>query len=284
MSLRININDVSETAFLTLYAHALDAQSNAPVLNDRTSISVAQLLDVELAKSNKKIHQKLVKGKVDKKMVTHIAIRSKKYDQYVRDFMLIHPKATIVNIGCGLDHRFKRIDNGEIQFIDLDLPDIINLKKELIPQAGRYSFVSQSVFDYSWMGEIKSKAVLFLAEGVFMYCNAGDVQNLFVELKDRFPGSEMVCEVFNSLWLSGWLKGLMKIKLQKELNLGKDAMFHFGIRDSKEMENWSEGIRFLDDWSYFDSDEKKLGWMKMFRHIKFFRKTQWTVHYRLGDV
>ena len=46
------------------------------------------------------------------------------------------------------------------------------------------------------------------------------------------------------------------------------------------MEEWHTGIQLLDDWSYFDSEEKKLGWLKMFRNIELFRKTQWTVHYK----
>jgi hypothetical protein len=48
------------------------------------------------------------------------------------------------------------------------------------------------------------------------------------------------------------------------------------------MEQWHSGIQFLDEWSYFDSEEKKLGWFRLLKHIKFIRKTQWTVHYLLN--
>ncbi|MDX2443066.1 MAG: class I SAM-dependent methyltransferase, partial [Bacteroidales bacterium] len=184
--------------------------------------------------------------------------------------------------GCGLDNRFERVDNGQIDFFDLDLPDIIEIKKQLFNETTRYQFIPQSVFDFSWMKRITGKDILFLAEGVFMYCKEKDVKSLFLKLQNSFPGSEIVCEVFNSLWLKGWLKKMMNFKMQKELNLGKDATFLFGIRHSHEMESWSNGISLLGDWSYFDSDEKKLGWIKIFRHIDLFRKTQWTVHYKLN--
>jgi hypothetical protein len=59
-------------------------------------------------------------------------------------------------------------------------------------------------------------------------------------------------------------------------------MFRSGIHDGHEMEHWHSGIQFLDEWSYFDSEEKKLGWLRLFRHIALIRKTQWTVHYRLN--
>jgi hypothetical protein len=73
----------------------------------------------------------------------------------------------------------------------------------------------------------------------------------------------------------------MSFKMNREFHLGKDASFHFGIRRSDEMETWNKGIWLLGDWSYFDSNEKKLGWMKILRHVELFRKTQWTVHYKL---
>jgi len=282
--MKINVSDVAETAFLTLYCHALDAQAKDPVLNDKSSIKTAQLLNLELAHSAKKFHRLLVSGKINKKLVVHTAIRAKKYDEYISEFIRKHPKATIVNIGCGLDNRFERIDNGKIDFFDLDLPDIIEIKKQLFNETRHYHYISQSVFDFSWMERIKKNDILFLAEGVFMYCHEKDVKSLFLKLQSTFPDSEMVCEVFNSVWLNGWLKKIMRFKMQKEFHLGKNASFHGGIRRSDEIETWNKGLWLLDDWSYFDSNEKKLGWLRILRHIELFRKTQWTVHYKLEKI
>lgn len=282
MSINININDVSETAFLTLYAHAEDARTADPILGDSSSVQTFKVLKEKLEESGKVLHKKLLSGKIDKKSVVHIVIRAKKYDEYIADFIKKHPDACIVNIGCGLDHRFERIDNGRIKYFDLDLPDIINIKKHFIKETDRYRLISQSVFEFDWMDKITNRNVMFVAEGVLMYLQKEDVKSLFIALQEKFPGSEILCEVFNSIWLKKRWKKMMEIKLQKELDLGKDAMFHFGIQDSDEIESWNDGLKLLGDWSYFDSDEKKLGYMKMFRNIKFFRKTQWTVHYKLG--
>jgi O-methyltransferase involved in polyketide biosynthesis len=122
---------------------------------------------------------------------------------------------------------------------------------------------------------------LFMAEGVFMYLGGNDVRSLVLKLQDKFRGSELVCEVFNSVWLKFPLNIFMDYKLWKRMHLGKNAAFRSGIRESREMEQWHPGIIFLDDWSYFDADEPKLGWLRVFRHVGFMRKTQWTVHYRL---
>lgn len=86
------------------------------------------------------------------------------------------------------------------------------------------------------------------------------------------------------MWLKGVLKEIVNFKMRKELHLGKDATFHFGIRERRDMGEWNPGITFLDDWSYFDSKEDKLGWLKFMRRGELFRKTQWTVDYRLNGT
>jgi O-methyltransferase involved in polyketide biosynthesis len=115
-----------------------------------------------------------------------------------------------------------------------------------------------------------------------MYLDGNDVRSLVLEIKKTFPGSELVCEVVNSVWLIPPRKKMLEYKLQHQVHLGKDAMFRSGIRDGREMERWQSGIQFLDEWSYFDSEEEKLGWLRLLRHIEWIRKTQWTVHYRLN--
>jgi len=281
--LNLKISDVAATSFVTLYCHAIESQSNDPILNDPKAVEITNELNKILSNSENKLYQDLVNGKLKKELVTHIAIRARQYDRYVNDFLRDSPEGVVVNIGCGLDSRFLRIDNGKVIFYDLDLPEVIEIKKQFFEENDRYHFISSSVLDHEWMSMVAEHEgpFLFVAEGVFMYLNQEDVQSLILTLQSEFPGSELVCEVFNSLWLKEPLRSIMNFKLQRQLHLGKDAIFNFGIRDSKGMETWNTGIEFLDDWSYFDSDEEKLGWIKIFGWIEFIRKTQWTVHYKL---
>ena len=280
----IEISDVAATSFVTLYCHAIESQSKDPILDDQKAVEITRELNKILLVSENRLDKDLVKGKLKKELVIHVAIRAKQYDRYVRDFLENSPDGIVVNIGCGLDSRFLRVDNGRVMFYDLDLPEVIEIKKLFFEENERYHFISSSVLNHEWMSIVLEHEgpFLFVAEGVFMYLDPQDVQSLILKLQSKFPGSELVCEVFNSLWLRKPLKRMMNYKMQHQLHLGKDATFHFGIRDSQEMEEWHAGIEFLDDWSYFDSEEKKLGWLKMFRNIEFFRKTQWTVHYRLN--
>ncbi|MBP2029095.1 O-methyltransferase involved in polyketide biosynthesis [Methanohalophilus levihalophilus] len=278
------LREVSMTSLLTLYCHAIESQSREPILEDEKAVEITSLLDRELSDSRDALAQVLVQRKIKKQMFIHIAIRAKKYDKYVTDFLQQNPSGVVVNIGCGLDSRFLRIDNGKVIFYDLDFPELISLKKRFFEETGRYRFIPSSVLDFEWIVQLKNEKgpFLFVAEGVFMYLPQKDVKALVLKLRSEFPDSELVCEVFNSFWLQKPFKKIVNFKMQKQLHLGKDAEFLSGIRSSNEMQQWGCGIELLDDWSYFDSNEKKLGWLKLLRNFGFIRKTQWTVHYRLG--
>jgi methyltransferase (TIGR00027 family) len=278
------IGDVARTSFITLYCHALETRSPDPILLDPKSIEITTELNKTLSRSDQPLDRILVSGMLDKRLVVHIALRARKYDEYARDFLQKFPDGVVVNIGCGLDSRFLRIDNQRMVMYDLDLPEIIAIKKAFFQETERYHLIASSVLDYTWMVPVLQQKgpFLFIAEGVFMYLEGEDVRSLVLALQEKFPGSELVCEVVNSRWLKSPLKNMLDYKLQRQTHIGKDAMFRSGIHESREMEQWRDGIQFLDEWSYFDSDEKKLGLLNVLRHIELIRKTQWTVHYRLN--
>ena len=64
----------------------------------------------------------------------------------------------IINIGAGFDTTFNRIDNGKVRWINIDLPDVILLRKKLIPEKKHEALIGKSVFDFSWLSEISEIA------------------------------------------------------------------------------------------------------------------------------
>ena len=276
--------DVAETCLLTMYCHALESETDNPILVDDKAVEIARALNPELATAESQLLRKLASGKIDKRLIVFINLRAKRFDQYARDFLARHPNGTIVNLGCGMDSRFLRVDNGQMQFYDLDLPEVIALKKKFFEENERYRLLGCSVVDHRWMDQVlehNSEPTLFLAEGLFMYLDPDRVKSLVLALQSHFPGSELVCEVYNKAWLSPTMKKIASRKMQRRCKMGKDAEFKFGLADSREMEQWGPGITFLDEWSYFDSNHPKMGALRWFRKSKTFRYTQWSVHYRL---
>lgn len=282
-----NISDISETMLLPLYCRALESESKKPIIKDNKSVEIVNKLNNEFSKSERKFYKNLAQGKLHKQMVVTISLRTKKYDEYVLNFLKQFPDGIVVNIGCGLDTRFERIDNGEVEWYDLDFPEVLKLKRQFFQENERYHFISSSALNFNWidaLSEKKNRPFFFIAEGVFMYLYKEQVKSLLLKLQSVFPRAELACEVANEYIVKMLHSGLGKGSFQRKFHLNKDATFHFGIKESNHFEKWNPKIQFLDEWTYFDESEKKLGWMRFLGNIKLFRYAQWTVHYKLNET
>lgn len=212
--------DVAETGMLTFFCHVLESQNPNPILFDEKAVEIGRQLNPILANSSSSLMRNLAKGKVKKELVVHINLRAKKYDEYARSFLMKNPNGVIVNIGCGMDSRFYRIDNGRMKCFDLDLPEMINFKKQFYKETDRYHFIAASVFEYAWMDQVAqtgNQPVLFMAEGVFMYLDGKMVKNLILNLQSRFPGSELVCEVVTEIFTQKPWNKMVALKLNQQL-------------------------------------------------------------------
>lgn len=280
----LDFSGVEETALLTLYAKAIESLSPNPIIKDEKAEKLVKRLDIVLKDHHTRMAEQLTTRKIERRLITHLALRAKKYDEYAQDFLKAHPHGPVVNIGSGLDTRFFRIDNGKTRFFDLDLPEMIRLKRQLIDESPRYKMIGQSLLDYTWMEKIKNdeKSAVFLLEGVLMYLQETDVKSLILALQKHFPGSELVCELTNRLWVEGFIGKMARMKMQRRAKMAGDAVFTFGVESPDAFERWHKGIEFLEQWFYMDDNHPKLGWEKWFRSWQIFRNTQYTVRYRLN--
>lgn len=276
-------NDVSATAIMTLACHAVDAKQKNPILNDLESVKTIDWLKEGMSDVDSVLLRKVFTGRLDRKLWVHIALRAKRYDEYVQEFVKRHPNGVVVNIACGLDDRFGRVDNGKIDFYEVDLPDIIRLKAKRFPPSKRYHQIAQSVFEYDWMDQLpNNRPLLFLAEGLFMYCQEEEVKGLLLELERRFSGCEFVFELFNRFWTRSWRKPILKLILRQKLRFDPDAQMTFGLRTGHEIAKWHPNFKLLDEWNWFDSKDPRIGWVRILGRLPLLRKTLWTMHWQLG--
>ena len=281
------ITDISETLLIPLYSRAMESQTENPILIDKKAIEITKELNKIFEKSDSTLHQTLAKGKarrkLGKKLNVALTLRTRKFDRYCTSFLKKNPDGIIVELGCGLSTRFPRVDNKKLTWYDLDFPEVINIRKQFFKETNRYHFIPSSVLDFKWMKKIqpKNKKILFIAEGLLMYLQEDEVKNLILHLQKTFPDCELACEVASTFIVKTLKRKMWKKKFQRDFHLGKNASFYFGITDSKDLEKWNQGITFLDEWTYFDDKEKKLGWMNLFGRSKKLSKTQWIIHYQL---
>ena len=62
-----------------------------------------------------------------------VAMRQNNLAWEVRDYLNAHPRAAVINLGCGLDNIGRACDNGQCSIWNIDLPDVIEMRDGLLP-------------------------------------------------------------------------------------------------------------------------------------------------------
>ena len=266
------LSGVAETMLITLYLRAMESQRPDALIKDEKAVALVTQMSYEFARI-----KQIPMSEANK--VT-IFLRNREFDSYARDFLSRHPEAVVVHIGCGLDSRFERVDNGQVEWYDLDLPEVIELRRKIIGDEGeRYHLLGCSVLNNAWLDTVRAhcqRPFLFLAEGVFMYFKEAQVKSLVLTLQYHFPGAELVFDIFSQLHV--WRSNL------QWSNTKFDARFHWGIWHGQEIERWGDGIRLLGEWGFFDRPEPRLAHIRWLRPIESLARTMRIYHFHLGKV
>jgi O-methyltransferase involved in polyketide biosynthesis len=172
-----------------------------------------------------------------------IACRTLLFDQITREYIDNNPEAIIVSLGSGLDFRFDRIDNGKIQWFDLDLPEVIELRRQIFAETDRLRFIAASVLDSSWLSFIPSnKKIFFIAEGLLMYFTEEQVKNIFMNLATNYAGSTLLFDAHSSWGLE------MNVPRNHPFMNKMYQMWQWTINSWNDVEKWSQEIKVVDEW------------------------------------
>lgn len=155
----------------------------------------------------------------------------------VRDYLKKHHKAAVVNLGCGLDSTGRACDNGSCKIYNLDFPDVITVRNELLPAGEREKNIPCNLNDVAWFGEIDaSGGAVFFASGVFYYFLTGQVKALVQAMASAFPDGVLVFDAANRtavrMIAKTWLKSA-KIQDVGAYFAVSDASGEIGAWDSR---------------------------------------------------
>jgi methyltransferase (TIGR00027 family) len=264
-----SLEGVSETLLMTLYARARESQRPDAMIHDDKAVEMVGRIAEDFSRLRMQRHDEVA-----------VIMRMRKFDNHVRDFLARNAEAVIVHIGCGLDTRFERVAerNGHVEWFDLDMPDVIELRRKLIDnKSERYHTLAGSVFDDGWLEEVsryKPRPFMFLAEGVLPYFEETQVKSLFLKLRDHFPGSELVCDAHTPfvIWADNLHLAFAGVK----------ARLHWRLKNPRDVESWGDGIHLLGEWNYFEDDDSPLKAFRWVRWIPALAKSSGIFHYRLG--
>ena len=144
----LNLSGVAETLLIPLYSRAMESQRPDAMIKDEKAVALVTQMSLDFSRVRQIPMNELLK--VMRIMFT------REMDRYARDFLSRHPEAVVVHIGCGLDSRFERVDNGRVEWYDLDFPDVIELRRKFIGDEGeRYHLLACSVLEDAWLEAVK---------------------------------------------------------------------------------------------------------------------------------
>jgi O-methyltransferase involved in polyketide biosynthesis len=203
-------------------------------------------------------------------------MRARQFDSLARDFLGVHPDGLVVDIGCGLDTRFFRVDNGHMHWLGLDLPEVIELRRSLIPDGKRNHTIACSVFDLTWLDEVERnhKPVIFLAEAIFPYFPEREVRTVLSAIVKRFRRAEIAFDILSSrsVNIHNHTSGILK---------STGARLNWSVNDPHALEKW--GLKLMDVWGYFDHKEPRLGIENLMRFVPAWRNANRVVLYQVAS-
>jgi O-methyltransferase involved in polyketide biosynthesis len=171
---------VSETMLWSLYNRASEAQRPDSALIDPESVRIQSLLKYDFA-----AHFGVSLGS--------LAARAIEIDRALRSWLACHPEGIIVSLGEGLETQSRRVDNGRMRWLTVDLPDAIRLRERFLLPTPRFRHIAASALDPIWMDAVDpSSGIFIVAQGLLMYLEPERVHQLFAGIAERFPDSELV--------------------------------------------------------------------------------------------
>ena len=233
MSYHIEKNTVQETLVIPLYGRKKCSELYPRLYQDETAIRLMAQVDYDF--STLEQHAGSLMQRFG---FLECAMRQNDLAWEVRDYLQAHPNAAVVNLGCGLDDTGRQCDNGRCKLYNLDFPDVIAVRNELLPAGVREENIPCDLNDTAWFDRIDaSGGAVFFAAGVFYYFLRGQVQTLVQAMAKAFPGGRLVFDAANrtavKLMLKTWIKNA---EIQ-------DVGAYFSVSDAKtELSAWSPAL------------------------------------------
>ena len=272
--IKVRLGCVQETLLIPLYYRAAESQSQSSLFRDEHAVRIVPQIDYDFA------------GFDDAWALRNdVVVRTVVFDELVRAFIAKHPSAQIINLGCGLDSRFSRVDNGQIEWYDLDMPDSIELRHQFLPPTERNFTIAQSMFQTDWFDRVDAdpeRPTLIVAEALLFYFSPDQVRQLTCSLLDRFPRGEMVFQSISPR-IVGRKSGVPVLReMQAELK--------WGLRLGQGLSHWDPRFEMVDEISLVDRCPQRWRWYRWAKrlpgvgryirevmkvsHVKFARRTQ----------
>jgi O-methyltransferase involved in polyketide biosynthesis len=241
------LTPVEQTAFLTLYARALDSRSPRPILADTLADDTVGKIDYDFTALG-----------VQTSVVCQTALRAKMLDDRVRVFVARHPDAVIVDLGAGLDAGLYRVaPTPTVHWYSVELPGIAALRDAVLPADPRAHSIPVSLTDEHWPDAIPSdRPTMLIADGLFAFLTEPVIVDVFRRVTEHFSTGELA---FNDYGQIGPISRLaVKLAPQKMFKDVGAQWGYRGFKDGHHPEKWNPRLRLIEEASLAHTPEVEL--------------------------
>ena len=256
MKYRIEKNTVQETLVIPLFGRLVCSERFPALFSDPEAKRICDSLDYDFDEKRRKMESPAG-------LFGALEVAQRQYDLRceVETYLKAHPRAAVVNLGCGLDDTFRKCENGLCRGYNIDLPDVIAVRNELLPAGEREVNLACDLNDHAWMERIDAAdGAVFFAAGVFYYFKTEDVKRLFSAMAERFPGAVLAFDACNERGAK-----LMRKTWLKEAGI-TDVRAFFSLEDEGELRGWSDRFASVTAKSYMR------GYRDIYRDVGLFHK------------
>ena len=236
----VRLKDVEETLLIPLYARAEETRKNG-LIQDIKAVEIVDHLKYDFDKMKNKPS---LKGAV---------FRTLTYDILLKEILSENPEATVVELGCGLNTRYHRIDNKNLLWFDLDMPSVYELWSVFFEEGSTRKFLPYSAFDPQWVTSVKKEGnppYIFISEASTIYFDETENKKLFSLLSTHFPGCYYIFDTATEYFIERQDK-------HDTLKLF-DARIKWCMNDPKEIENWNGHNKLIKVVNFFTKPPKEL--------------------------
>ena len=233
----LQLGAIQETMLIPVTIKATETQRKNARIKDYTAVKILETLQCDTSKYDK--------------FMSHegVIARTIMFDREAAAFIAAHPDCTVLNLACGLDDRFSRVDNGTIRWFDLDLADSMAVRRQFFSDTDRRKMLTGSVLDTAWVTAVKSSGnykepsyVLIIIEGLLMYLTEAEVKETFDIIADFFPEAQIITELMCRA-TAGFSKHHDTVK-------HTGAVFRWGIDNGTELEELCPKLKLLKEESF----------------------------------
>jgi O-methyltransferase involved in polyketide biosynthesis len=237
MSSVLQLTPEQETLLIPLAARARQNAWPDPILRDETS---AQVLG--------RLGRRVPTLPVLRGDAIGLALRARQLDGWTIAFLMRHPVATVLHLGCGLDGRVDRVrPSSQVRWFDLDLPEVTSLRRAVYPrtEGPGYQLIGASVTDERWLVQVPTdRPTLIVAEGLLMYLSEPDVRQLITRLSARFPSGELLFDALSPLGV--------RLGARHPALRASGARLRWGLQDPCQVVTWVPHLTLLEDVGLMD--------------------------------